>query len=736
MRSGEGKGALSEPTGASPDATGRPAPVGAAAGPSETESAAELALLRAENAELRADRARALQYVREKVNQLLGVMGTVALRPEELDDRTLIDLDPIGIVADAFGQVLAHHRKTHGELQVAHAEIAAVYDSAGVGIVVLDPEQRIVSYNRQAFRTVLGRDEKSVGRVCYEAICGRDRPIEVCTFERACTLHKPFRRTDWVNRDRHYDVIGTPILDADGRTTHVVLVYLDITERQEFSRALTASEERYRDLFEQANDLIQSVAPDGSFVYVNRAWLETLGYAPEEVARLSIFDVIAPECREHCQGLFGAIMSGQDVGRIEATFRAKDGHPVVLEGTVNCRFEDGQPVATRGIFRDLTERRRMEAEVARGQQLESLGLLAGGIAHDFNNLLTAILGNISLARLRAGPDDARMIPKLREAEKAVLRAQNLTHQLLTFSRGGAPVRREVSLAEVVAESVTFALSGSGSRCPVDLDPELWSAEVDAAQVSQVLQNLVLNADQSMPAGGNIAVRAANEQVGARGALPLAPGRYVRIDVSDEGVGIPPENACRVLDPYFTTKTNGTGLGLTTAFSIVQRHGGHLTFEANRDRGTTFRVYLPATGRKAAPGSGEPSPAIKGSGRVLLMDDEEMIREAAGDLLEFLGYRVERVADGAAALEKYREAGAAGEPFDAVILDLTIPGGMGGREAVGRLLELDPAAKVVASSGYSNDPVMAEYRAHGFRAVMAKPYRLETVAEVLRDLIEG
>ncbi|MBE0617857.1 MAG: PAS domain-containing protein, partial [Proteobacteria bacterium] len=239
----ENAGSLSEDPGPSGTA-------GSARDPAEASTSAEVVRLRAENAELLADRARTLQYVRDKVNQLLGVMGTVPLRPEELDDRTLLDLDPIGIVANAFCQVLEHLHETNRELQVAHAELAAVYDSAGVGIVVLDAQQRIVSYNRQACGSVLGGDREAVGKLCYQAICGRDRPLEVCSFRRACELRQPTRRPDWVNRDRHYDVISAPILDTDGRIDRVVLVYLDLTERQASSRALAASEERYRDLFE------------------------------------------------------------------------------------------------------------------------------------------------------------------------------------------------------------------------------------------------------------------------------------------------------------------------------------------------------------------------------------------------------------------------------------------------------------------------------------------------------
>jgi len=694
----------------------------------------ELARLRAENRALASEKARALAYIREKVNQLLGVMGTIPLRAEELDDATLLDLDPIGIVGEAFAQVLANLHDTNRDLRVAHREIEIIFDSAGVGILVLDPNLKILASNRQA-RDRLLNGSVGTGKRCYEAVCGRGSAPEVCTLQQTLALKKPVRRQDWTLRSRHYDVLATPILDDAGDVAQVVLAYLDISERQESARALAESEERYRDLFENAHDLIQSVAPDGSFIYVNRAWLETLGYTAAEVPRLSMFDVIAPECREHCQGLFRDILAGKDVGHFEVTFQTKDGRAVLLEGTTNCKIENGTPLSTRGIFRDVTQSRQMEVEAARAQQLESLGGLAGGIAHDFNNMLTAILGNLTLARLRS-PPEGEVVARLEEAERATLRARDLTQQLLTFSRGGAPVRREVHAEDLAAEAARFALAGSSSECVVKAADGLWSAELDPAQVGQVIQNLVLNADQSMPDGGKISVWLENEEVGQGSLLPLAPGRYVRIAVTDEGAGILPEHATRVFDPYFTTKPSGTGLGLATAFSIVQRHAGHLTFTSRVGHGTTFSVYLPATGRLCGPLCPDPDPPSRGGGRVLLMDDEEMIRAAAGDMLEFLGYRVEMARDGEEALQMYQERQRAGERFDAVVMDLTVPGGMGGREAAERLLALDSEARIVASSGYSNDPIMAEPQRYGFCGVAAKPYRLDTIAAVLRDAVSG
>ncbi len=694
--------------------------------PSEFES------LRAENARLREENARALGYIRDKVDQLLAVMGTVPLRAEELDDEDLTALDPIGVLAESFAQVLAHVNETHDQLQLAHGELKAVFDSAGVGIVVLDPEMRIRAFNRTAHGCLLGNHPSPSGRTCFDAICGRAAPLPRCTFRRAVEAGSVVRREDWVLGDRHFDVVATPVHGADGRLRQVVLVYLDITERRRALTALAESEARYRDLFDNASDLIQSVDADGRFRYVNRAWLETLEYSPEDVAALRIFDVLAPDSRDLWEDLLRASAEREPATRLQLAFLSRSGRRVELEGNVDADPRDGSPGATRAILRDVTDRVRMEAEAARAQQLESLGVLAGGIAHDFNNFLTAILGNISLARVRGTCGDP-VQTRLEEAERAAVRARDLTQQLLTFARGGDPLREEVSVAELVTEAVHFALSGSRASSEVVCQEGLWSAQLDPCQVSQVVHNLVINADQSMPAGGTTRVAMGNVEVGGDEGLPLPPGPYVRVSVEDGGEGIPPEVAHRVFDPYFTTKSTGSGLGLTTAYSIVRRHGGHIAFDSRPGEGTTFHVYLPATGRAAA-GRADPDEDLAGgAGRVLVMDDEAMVRDAATAMLEFLGYEVETAGNGEDALARYEQELSAGRPFDAVILDLPVPGGRGGKEAVGRLLALDPAARVIASSGYSNDPVMAEYRSHGFRAVAPKPYRVNTLAGILRDL---
>jgi len=398
-------------------------------------------------------------------------------------------------------------------------------------------------------------------------------------------------------------------------------------------------------------------------------------------------------------------------------------------------LRDGQGNIVAGIevVRDITERRQLEQEVFRGRQLESLGLLAGGIAHDFNNLLTAILGNISLAQMMS-QGRQNVGERLEAAERGCQRARALVQQLLTFARGGAPIRTFVSTAELVRESAEFVVHGGTVRCDFLFSPDLWNIHGDAGQISQVMHNLVLNARQAMAEGGVIRIRCENFSVTAAQELPLATGDYVRIEVADQGVGMSPEQMSKVFYPYFTTKEKGTGLGLSSVYSIVQRHGGHIRVDSVPGEGSVFQVFLPAVAAGQATAEPLPAAPVRGSGRVLVMDDEAQIRELAVAMLESLGYEAEGVEDGAGAELRYNEALAQGRPFDALILDLTVPGGMGGVEVVERLRSRGPGLRALVSSGYSQDPVMAAYADYGFSGVIAKPYTLVALATAMSRLL--
>lgn len=395
--------------------------------------------------------------------------------------------------------------------------------------------------------------------------------------------------------------------------------------------------------------------------------------------------------------------------------------------------QEGEAYAGVEVVRDITNRKKMTEEIIRAQKLESLGLLAGGIAHDFNNLLTALLGNVSLAKTYAASDD-KVVAKLEAAEKASLRARELTQQLLTFSKGGAPLKKVLNINELVRDSSTFSLRGANVSCNFSLSDDLWSVEVDPGQLNQVVNNLVLNADQAMPKGGIIDVSTENIMLSKGNQMLLPPGKYIRISFADQGHGINTEDLPKIFDPFYTTKQEGSGLGLATAFSIVKNHGGHITVESSSGSGTRFFMYLPATEAQPEEFSTRDDAIFKGGGKILVMDDDEAVGTLVQEMLQHLGYNVILVSNGEDALDIFQAAIKENNPFDAVILDLTVPGGMGGREAGRKLLEIDPAAKILVSSGYANDPIMAHYEEYGFSGIIPKPYKIQEISKKMHEIL--
>ena len=397
------------------------------------------------------------------------------------------------------------------------------------------------------------------------------------------------------------------------------------------------------------------------------------------------------------------------------------------------------------VFRDITQRLRDEAERRKAETLDQLGLLAGGIAHDFNNLLTAIIGNISLVTLLL-PHDEQLMGRLNDAKNASHRARDLAQQLLTFARGGAPIKETASARKLIEDTVSFSLRGTQSRSEITIEPQLWPAEFDSGQISQVIANLVVNADQAMPDGGVLRVSCDNYTADNETRdIPnnLSPGDYIRIKVSDEGLGIPEKCIKRIFDPYFTTKAKGNGLGLATAYSIVKNHGGLITVESELNRGTTFTIYLPAAPEEMEvepvpnPADVKPdsSEEMLGTGRVLIVDDEEAIRMLVDFTLSRLGYEVTQAETALAGIDLYRKSLHSGRRFDLVILDLTLPGGMGGKDALKALLEIDPTVNAVVSSGYATDDTLSRYQDLGFRGVIAKPYEAAALGRTVHDMIE-
>ncbi len=514
----------------------------------------------------------------------------------------------------------------------------------------------------------------------------------------------------------------------------------EISERITVEDSLAAEKERLSVTLRSIGDGVITTDTEGKITLINKIAEQLTGWTQEEAVGKSlslVFQTINEKTRRSSENPVERVLS-------EGTLTAirEDTILISKEGTESIIADSGAPIRDKNsriigvvlVFRDITEWRKMEQELLRTEKLESLGILAGGIAHDFNNILTAILGNANLGKMYC--TEERVAEKLDKIEKASLHAKDLTQQLLTFSKGGAPIKKIVSVPELIRDSVSFALRGSNVRCHLSTARDLWPAEVDEGQISQVINNLVINADQAMPEGGIIKVQAENVIIAPEDRLPLHPGKYVRIAISDEGVGIPEPHLSKIFDPYFTTKQRGSGLGLATSYSIVRQHNGHIQVESEVGTGTAFTIWLPASEPLWKPEEKEVSRPLHGRGKILLMDDEVAIRDAASEALCHLGYEVEVAHDGKEALELYKKAQKMGTPFDAIIMDLTIPGGMGGEEAIQSLLHIDPEANAIVSSGYSTDPVMSDYEKYGFKGVVTKPYSIKELNEILARVLQG
>ncbi|GAB4362618.1 MAG: hypothetical protein Kow00128_02510 [Deltaproteobacteria bacterium] len=680
------------------------------------------------------------KYLEEKIDQLLVTMGSRPLDSSRLSDGELVELDPIGTVSDSFTQVLSHLQDMNAKLR-RQEELFRTLAEFSTDWVFWRRGDRML-YISPACEPISGYSQEELLRepgLFYSIVHPEDRR----SWEEHCRVveegripsQAEFRIVTKTGELRWISHVCRPVYGEGGAFLGVRGTNTNITERKRSEEALRESEERLRDFFDNAIDLIQSVSPEGRFLYVNRSWKETLGYGEDEALRLSIFDIIAPDHRERCRELFARLLRGEDIGQFETVFLAKDGRRILVEGHANCRFEEGKAVSSRSIFRDITEKRKIEEEFRKTSTLESIGILAGGIAHDFNNILMAILGNLSLLKKDLAPGSP-LRDRVAEAENASLRAKDLTAQLLTFSRGGAPIREAASVPELIREAAGFASRGSGVRCKFDIPERVWPIEVDPGQIAQVIGNMVINACQAMPGGGVVRIGAENIRVDGESGLRLREGRYVRIRIEDHGVGIPKEHLDKIFTPFFTTKPEGTGLGLATCHSIVRRHEGAIRVESEIGKGSIFSVYLPATADPVPPRPREAVPPADGHGRVLVMDDEEMVRTVAVEILHSLGYETEAVEDGECAVAAYREAMERGDPFDAVLMDLTVPGGMGGKEAIRKIRDLDPKVRAIVSSGYSNDPVMASFREYGFAGRIAKPYRIADLGRVLREVLAG
>ena len=540
----------------------------------------------------------------------------------------------------------------------------------------------------------------------------------------------------WRRRDGsliHVRENAHAVTDTEGTVVAYEGTVEDITEQKRAEEELFAEKERLDITLQSIAEAVVTTDLEGQVAMMNApaesltGWpsIEAQGRPMEEVVRLA-----RAETREHYGDLARMILHTGEVWELAdtaiLTSRAGE-EKTVTWSMAPIQDRRDEVIGVVIVIRDITDRRRMERELARIEKLESVGLLAGGIAHDFNNMLTAILGNITLARLQVEPE-SKASQRLEAAEQSIDLARDLTQQLLTFARGGSPVRKPTALAARIEKTLLRALHRSKARASFDLADDLWLADVDVDQVCRVLANLAINADESMPEGGTIRVRARNVELTRTSSIPLGQGRYVCLSIKDQGKGIPEDLVHKIFDPFYSTKEGGNGLGLATAHSIVKNHEGYIEVQSRPGAGTAFHIYLPAS-REGGGRASTDRPSV-GEGRVLVMDDDKMVRAILAEALPMIGYQVVFATTGEETIDIYRDALGTIDSFDAVIMDLQIYGGMGGKEAITRLHDIDPDVCAIVSSGYSDDPVMAEFADYGFSAVLRKPYKITELSEVL------
>lgn len=576
-------------------------------------------------------------------------------------------------------------------------------------------------------------ERPEMNRRCREAMHGGQS-----AYEQTFHIIQPDDRIVWISESVTVRALG------EGRFS-LVGVAVDITAQRGAEEALAAEKERLVVTLRAMSESVITTDVAGRVEFMNPAAARLTERSVEDCIGRSVQEVCALQAGRSGQAVEVPVLrvaQGDLVAELppQTYLVTSHGNRRLVEGCcAPIHATDSRVTGTVLVVRDVTEQERLEQELVRATRLESVGVLAGGIAHDFNNILTAVMGNLSLAQLDV-PAGSAIGASLHSAEKAALRARDLTQQLLTFAKGGEPVRAAVQLESIVREMTAFALHGSQVKAHYDMAPDLWPADADKGQIGRVVQNLVINAVQAMPRGGSLRIMVRNDPHDGMTQPGLAPGDYIQIAITDTGEGIKPEHVARIFDPYFTTKQTGTGLGLAAVYSIVKKHRGHIEVDSQLGQGTTFRLWLPALRERVESADSRAPWGAKSperlNGRVLFMDDEEIIRQMATNLLRRFGLDVDCAEDGAEAVEKYRTALDDGRRYDLVIMDLTVPGGMGGLAAIGELRKIDPSVKAVVSSGYSSDPVLANHREHGFAAVVAKPYEVHEISRVLREVLAG
>ena len=654
---------------------------------------------------------------------------------DELERRVKERTSALVVAIKQLRDEINERKRTDKALQKSEERFRLTFENAKDAIFWADSETGSIIQCNKAAETLLNRKK--------EELIGTHQS----------TLHPPQKRKFYSEMfqshiakrgaiDEEAEIITKPgeiktvqisasLIDIRGKSI-IQGIFHDITERKNAEEALRQSEEKYRNIFEDSRDAIYMTTRDGKFVEVNNSCLDIFGYEKEEMIGMDVMKIyVNPSDRKEFQK---RIEKNGFVRDYSVKLRKKGGakRDCLITSTVR-RNSGGTILGYQGIIRDITEKKRMEREAQKVQKLESIGILAGGITHDFNNILMGISGNISLAKFYTNAGNP-IFERLLEMEEGISQAKDLTQQFLTFSKGGAPIKKTTSIREIIEVSANFTLRGSNCQCKFFIPDDLWPVEVDKGQISQVMNNLIMNAKEALPEGGIIKVYAENTVVHKRGELPLKEGNYIKVSIEDQGHGISKKNLSKIFDPYFTTRQKGNGLGLSVTYSIIKSHDGYIKVESEVGIGTTFHIFLRTSKKETHSEETDKEMLILGKGKIMVMDDEEVIREVTKEMLELIGYEVSLARDGVETLELFKQARESGHPFDAIIMDLTIPGGMGGKQTIMEILKIDPEVKAIVSSGYCEDPIISNFTEHGFSDSVAKPYKIQELSRKLHALI--
>jgi len=688
----------------------------------------------------------------QKQDTVLGVLATASRRDEK--EEMLVKIDAMEPLVDQVAIALEHARfykdiqreiterqQSEGALRESEERFKQFFDHAPVYCYMISPDGKVMDINKSALKALGYEREEIIGKPFLATIYAPSSQ------EKAKELFQTWRKTGQLDNEeleimtqdgteRTVLLSVDAVRDAAGEIIHSISVQRDITERKQ-NKEIIQQQNKF------LNNVIESLSHPFYVIDANTYRIMMANSATRwgELSEDSTCYALTYKRNKPCDGRehlcpLKMIKESKKPVLVEHVHYDEDGNARDVEIHAYPLFgKNGEVEKVIEYSMDITERKQMEEEIRKVHNLESLGLLAGGIAHDFNNVLTGVIGNLALL-LRLIDKDSEEYEIAMEAKNAADKTEDLTQQLMTFAGGGSPVKETASIEELLRDATELSLHGSNTK-PVYHFPEgLLSVDVDTGQIGQVIQNLVLNADQAMPEGGILKVSAENVEVSDEEPLPLEAGFNVKISIEDQGIGMSDNILGKIFDPYFSTKQAGHGLGLSIVHSIVSRHDGHITVSSEVGVGTTFNIYLPASEKQPVTVTEEEPELARGTGRILLMDDQETIHRTVGRMLKELGYDVDAAYEGTEALQAYKEAWAADKPYGVVIMDLTIPGGMGGEEAVVKLHEIDPQARVIVASGYSNDPVMANYADYGFCAMLKKPVDLHELVDTVQKVMSG